>query len=227
MKSVPLFLLLLFSLFIANNCSLHPPLSESLVFYDPLESDNRFRLLEMGPAIETSFYESKLQNEARKKYGGAFDSVLSTNWKYGLNAYGVSFRFGNRFAVGLAPVSWGMDFTLNLDHAVYLTAAANIYKNFQFTLQRRLLLNSEFGVSVGAFYKQEHQSFHASAPIQWDEIFPVSIAGIRGLYQFKMGRMRMRAITSLGYEFHYSSPVAFLGFSWTFGPREISKGDYH
>ncbi len=213
--------------FLLQSCALHPPLSESLIFYDPIESDNQFRLLEMGPAIETSFYGSKLQNEARKKYGGAFDSVLHPNWKYGLNAYGVSFRFGNRFAVGLAPVSWGMDFTLNLDHAVYLTAAANIYKNFQFTLQRRLLLNSEFGVSVGAFYKQEHQSFQLSAPIEWDEIFPVSIAGIRGLYQFKMGRMRMRAITSVGYEFHYSSPVAFLGFSWTFGPREILRDHYY
>ena len=204
-------------IFYFQQCALHPPISEELVFSHDYAS-SAIKLVEVSTSFSKTYLTSKFENDAFNKYGRGIDSTLNPAWQYGFSLYGLACHFGNNFSLGLSPglifIGSGVDMTAKFSENNFVTLSGNLYRNYEFIFQHKIYDDRTFGLSIGGFVRSEKQEFDASAPIQWKELVPVNVIGVRGLYFVDLNQVTLRGYVSLGIDVEYKTPVSYLGISY-------------
>lgn len=220
MKVCHSFYLIIFSI-IFHSCSLYPPISESLVFNQGLNSNDSSKLISF-PRIALS--SSIVSSTIPKKYleNNATDlSSRSLNklWQFGFSSVGVLYRANNSFYLGLNPnliFNAGIDLTYEAIDDYFLTVEATLLKNYELILQKRFISSVDFTNTLGIIFRQDRLGFKENTFSNNSINFYTKSIGLRSLNGFNLFNNEIVVEISILYELEYKAEIINLSFSYNF-----------
>lgn len=220
MKLHLLFFLLIFSI-IFNSCSLYPPISESLIFNDDLNSYSNSKLISFprialsNTIVSTTIPRIYLESNNIELYSNSLNKL----WQFGFSSIGVLYRANNNFYLGLNPnllFNAGIDLTYEVIDDYFITAEATLLNNYELILQKRFFKSVELTNTIGIVYRRDRLGFIENSFSNNSINFYTNSIGIRSLNGFNLFNNEMVLGISVLYELKYKAEIVNLSLSYNF-----------
>ncbi|MDP2303835.1 MAG: hypothetical protein Q8N03_15570 [Ignavibacteria bacterium] len=220
MKLHLLFFLFICSIFF-NSCSLYPPISESLIFNEDLNSNDKTKLFSFPRvALSNSIVSSTIPSKyLEKNTTDSSSKSLNKLWQFSFSNIGILYRVNNDFYLGLNSnllFNAGIDLTYEVVDNYFITAEATLLNNYKVIVQKRIVTSVDFTNTIGIVYRHDRLGFRENSFSGNAINFYINSIGIRSLNGFKLFNKELIFEISLLYELEYKAEVINLSFSYNF-----------